>query len=137
LVVTKEEPHITVAIGRRDKNSGLYKLSSLSHNLEAHFLELPNELRDSTPESIIDTLMEEESNTVNSGSPVSAAGLSKTLSPEKQRLVNLWHARLGHLSYANLSKISLNIAGVPALPQSPEVCESCQKEKQTRQDFPK
>jgi hypothetical protein len=81
LVVTEEEPHITVAVGQRDKRSGLYKFSSLSDNLEAHFLELSNELGDTTRESMIDSLIEEELNIVYSDSLVPAANLPKTLSP--------------------------------------------------------
>jgi hypothetical protein len=88
-VETEEQPHIIVAIGQREKKSGLYKLSSLSHNLEAHYVELPGELKDTTPESVIDSLLIEVPNGDDPGSTVSAASLPKTLSPEKKKLVNL------------------------------------------------
>jgi hypothetical protein len=53
----------------------------LSDTLEAHFLELSNELGDTTRESMIDSLIEEELNIVYSDSLVPAANLPKTLSP--------------------------------------------------------
>ncbi|KAD5802449.1 hypothetical protein E3N88_13809 [Mikania micrantha] len=50
----------------------------------------------------------------------------------------LWHARLGHVSFATLEAIGRNnlVAGMPAIKHPKQVCEGCMVAKQTRLPFP-
>jgi hypothetical protein len=69
-------------------------------------------------------------------SPVLAAGTAQE-SPE------LWHRRMGHLGYDNLSKLPSMVSGInvtsdqiKAAAKSAAVCEPCVMSKQTRLPFP-
>ena len=54
--------------------------------------------------------------------------------------VDLWHRRLGHLSYHSLKKL-VSLKLVPRLPldleEKPETCETCIKSKQVKSSFDK
>ncbi|KAJ9559933.1 hypothetical protein OSB04_005093 [Centaurea solstitialis] len=49
-----------------------------------------------------------------------------------------WHARLGHINFASMKKMSKNglVKGLPQFDHENQLCESCLVGKQTRKSFP-
>ena len=61
------------------------------------------------------------------------------LSAESQDITNLWHRRLGHLSFSGLSFLSKNshIYGLPKIELDKRVCTCCMARCQHRERFPR
>jgi len=142
LVITDSSPFTKVAIGTRDIHNGLYRLTSLHSNLEAHLFVPPEDVEAHplfTPELQFDQLLETHvvQNLSISQLPVSVDNKPPKISKAQHEQICLWHARMGHISFANLSLLSRMCVGIPILPESTEVCHPCQLGKQTREKIPK
>lgn len=63
----------------------------------------------------------------------------EALSMETCDIVDLWHRRLGHLSYSGLSYLSrsTHIARLPCINVHSRICMSCLEGRQHRERFPK
>ena len=64
---------------------------------------------------------------------------SDALLTEQMNQAQVWHRRLGHLSYKNLHYMTQNnsVAGTPKISLVATICKSCQKGRQARRSFPK
>ena len=127
LVITDSSPFTKVDVGVRDIHNGLYRLTSLHSNLEAHLLEPPKDVEAHplfTPELLFDQLLETHvaQNLPISQPPVSIDNKHTKITEAQNEQIRLWHARMGHISFANLSLLSRMCIGMPTLPESPEVC---------------
>jgi hypothetical protein len=119
-VLTKQKPHQVLASGTRDPSNGLYRLDTVAskatvRDLLAYLAQLPTK-------------------PTQNSFPMIAAD-SATTSTD---LTHLWHCRLGHLNYPQLSDLSSKqlATGIPRLEINKKTCSICVQAKHPRTPTP-
>ena len=151
VVVTKLTPCRILATGIHNPGNDLYVLKSVSENLEINpiVLDLPNRVQHklSTLEvnslscpsqiasySLSDNLKREESASFLDHYPMLQANTTQKISNE----FNLWHQRMGHLTFQYLSRLSHQDVEIPNLLPAPSGirhCDSFHQGKSARDKF--
>ena len=130
IVLIARKPYKTIAVGRRDYGTGLYKLSTLAKNLETHSTEISLLLSTLT-------MLERFEACTNISSLLVAPLPRSDPNLEERKIAKLWHAQLRHLNYNTISEASKQALGIPELPLIDEVCKPCQLAKHTKVNFSK